>query len=37
MCLTQEGQVYAWGGTLHGKVGASSNLNNEPRVVLGLE
>jgi alpha-tubulin suppressor-like RCC1 family protein len=33
MCLTQNGQVYAWGGTLHGKVGGSSTLNNEPRLV----
>jgi len=41
MCLTEEGQVYAWGGTLYKKVGeraASSSITNlEPRLVQGLQ
>ena len=34
MCLTEEGHVYAWGGTLHKKTGETSGMpKNEPRLV----
>lgn len=37
MCLTQDGQVYAWGGTLYKKVGVNATLNNEPCLVTSLQ
>ena len=37
LCLTNDGQVFAWGGTLHKKIGEKGALqNNEPRLVQGL-
>lgn len=40
MCLTEDGRVYAWGGTLHKKTGdqpASGGVaKNEPRLVQSL-
>lgn len=36
LCLLQDGSVYAWGGTLHKKIGEKGNSqmqNNEPRLV----
>jgi alpha-tubulin suppressor-like RCC1 family protein len=34
-----DGSVFAWGGTLHKKVGEknSASQNNEPRLVAGLQ
>ena len=40
MCLSEEGRVYAWGGTLHKKTGEKSGeknaAKNEPRLVSTL-
>ena len=37
MCLTEEGKVFAWGGTLHKKTGETSGMpKNEPRLVQTL-
>ena len=42
MCLTEDGKVYSWGGTLHKKTGdggvAANNtgLKSEPRLVQTL-
>lgn len=38
MALLEDGTVYAWGGTLHKKVGGEKGAqqNNEPRLVSGL-
>ena len=36
MCLTNEGQIYAWGGTLYKKIGTSSTGSHEPTLVKGL-
>jgi RCC1 and BTB domain-containing protein len=42
MCLTEDGKVYAWGGTLHNKTGDGkdaankSGLKSEPRLVQTL-
>jgi len=37
LCLTEDGRVYAWGGTLHKKTGETSGMpKNEPRLVQTL-
>lgn len=40
LCLTEDGQVYAWGGTLHKKTGEvakkGEQMKHEPRLVEAL-